>query len=165
MNTFDRNRGFTLIELLSVVLIIGICVGLASAIVRPNDQDALRVEAERLGKLLELAMEESSVSGKSIAWTADQSAYRFWRLSNDNEWREMSNNEWVRARTLPKGMTITGLQIENATTPGPGTHRAMRLEFSPYSSPPAFTISMTFGSARHKISSSPIGELLVLPDE
>ena len=56
MNTAaGRTRGFTLIELLVVLMIMGLIVGLVSAIVRPDDRGQLRVEAERLAQLLDLA--------------------------------------------------------------------------------------------------------------
>ncbi len=159
-NIRARNRGFTLIEILIVLLIMGMCVGLASAIVRPDQQAALGVEAERLARLLDITIEESSFSGKSLAWTADKSGYRFWRLSKDNEWREIRDNDLLRARALPPGMTISSLEIENEAS-----HGTMRLEFTPYNPLPSFSINMAFGNARHSIIASPIGELQVLAPE
>lgn len=155
-NTRAKNLGFTLIEILIVLLIMGMCVGLASAIIRPDQQATLGVEAERLAQLLDITIEESNVGRKSFAWTADSSGYRFWHQNKDNEWREVSDNDLLRARSLPPGMTISSLQIDNQTS-----HRAMRLEFTPYSPPPSFSINMDFGSARHTITASPIGELQI----
>ena len=56
-------RGFTLIEVLVVLLIMGLFVGMVSAIVRPDDSALLRVEAERLAQLLDLAAAESRLTG------------------------------------------------------------------------------------------------------
>ena len=163
-----RTRGFTLIEVLVVLTIMGLFVGLVSAIVRPDDRGLLRVEAERLAQLLDLAAAESRLAGKSIAWTADGPGYRFWRMTGDAEasadgsaqWTEMRDSDLLRARTLPQGMMISGLQVENTRA-----HGAMRLEFAPYSQVLSFTIEMSLGAARYAVAASPIGEVRVVPGE
>ena len=160
----SNRRGFTLIEVLVVLLIMGLLVGLVSAIVRPDDRGLLRLEAERLAQLLDLAAAESRLTGNSAAWTADGPGYRFWRMSGDTEgaaqWSEISDNDLLRSRTLPQGMMISGLQLENRPA-----HGAMRLEFAPSGPALAFTIEMSLGAARNSVAASPIGELRVLPGE
>ena len=162
-------RGFTLIELLVVLLIMGLFVGLVSAIVRPDDRGLLRVEAERLAQLLDLAAAESRFAGKSIAWTADGSGYRFWQMTADAQgfeagfaqWSDIRDNDLLRPRTLPQGMMISGLQVENVPARG-----AMRLEFTPYGGVVlAFTIEMSLGTVRYAVAGSPIGEVRALPGE
>jgi len=153
------SRGFTLIEVLVVMLIMGLIVGVASAIVRPDDAGLLRVEADRLAQLLDLAASEAHLSGNSIAWTADATGYRFWRKTGDGEWSEVRDSDQLRARTLPRGMVIAGLQIENM--PAGGT---MRLEFVPYRSALSFAVDMSLGTARDTVSGDPVGEVRVLPD-
>ena len=72
-----RNRcqapisGFTLLELLVVLLIMGLFAGLVGALAQPDERALLRFEADRLAQLLDLAAEESRLTGKPIAWTAD----------------------------------------------------------------------------------------------
>ncbi len=163
-----RSRGFTLIEVLVVMMIMGLFVGLVSAIVRPDDRGLLRVEAERLAQLLDLAAAESRLAGNSIAWTADGPGYRFWRMTGDAEgsaqepaqWTEIRDSDLLRARTLPQGMMISGLQVENLRARG-----AMRLEFVPYSQVLSFTVEMSLGAARYAVAASPIGEVRVVPGE
>ncbi len=161
--------GFTLIELLVVLLIMGLFVGLVSAFVRPDDRGLLRLEAERLAQLLDLAAAESRFAGKSIAWTADGRGYRFWQITGDArgfeygsaQWSEIRDNDLLRSRTLPQGMMISGLQVENVPARG-----AMRLEFNPYGGAVlTFTIEMSLGAARYAVAGSPIGEVRVLPGE
>lgn len=162
-------RGFTLIEVLVVLLIMGLCVGLVSAIVRPDDRSLLRLEAERLAQLLDLAAAESRLTGKSVAWTADGPGYRFWRMTGDAEgpasgtsaqWSEIRDIDVLRARPLPQGMMISGLQVENWPARG-----VMRLEFTPYGLTPAFKVEMSLGAERSAVVASPVGGLRVLPDE
>jgi len=157
-------RGFTLIEVLVVLMIMGLFVGLVSAIVRPDDRGLLRVEAERLAQLLDLAGAESRLAGKSIAWTAEGPGYRFWRMTGDSEasadWSEIRDSDLLRARALPPGITISGLEVENMRADGP-----MRLEFAPYGEVLSFTIEMSLGEARYAVAASPVGELRVVPGE
>ena len=156
-----RIRGFTLIELLVVLMIMGLIIGLAAAIVRPDDRGLLRVEAERLAQLLDLAAAESRLTGAPIAWTANGADYLFWRMTADGDWTEVRDSDLLRARTLPQGMVISGLQVENVPARG-----VMRLQFAPYyGAAMAFTIQMSLGEARYTVAASPIGDLRVLPGE
>jgi general secretion pathway protein H len=154
---------------LVVLLIMGLFVGLVSAIVRPDDRGLLLVETERLAQLLDLAAEESRLTGNPIAWTADGPGYRFWRMTGDArgfengfaQWSEIRDSDLLRARTLPQGMRISGLQVENSPA-----HGAMRLEFNPYGGTMlAYTIEMSLGAARYAVAASPIGEVRVVPGE
>lgn len=150
--------GFTLLELLVVLLIMGLFVGLVSTVVRPDERGRLRVEAERLAQLLDLAAEESRLTGRAIAWTGDTPGYRFWRLGENADWTEVRDSDLLRRRSLPPGMRIAGLRVENIATRG-----AMRLEFAPWGMAPSFSIELSFGDARSTVAASPIGEIRVLP--
>src|SRR5471032_2012259 len=157
---YRRRRGFTLIEMLVVLMIMGLFVGLVSAITRPDDRAVLRLEAERLSQLLYFAAAEAQLTGKSIAWTADASDYRFWRSGEDSNWSEIRDSELLRVRTLPLGMAISGFRVENMRPQG-----AMRLEFAPEGSSLAFTIGLALGAERYLVTGSPIGDVRALPDE
>lgn len=153
-----RARGFTLIEMLVVLLIMGIFVGLVSTVAQPDDRARLRMEAERLAQLLDLAATKSRLTGRPIAWTVDAGGYQFWQYSEETYWTQITDDDTLRARSLPPGMAITSLQIENMQAAN-----AMRLEFTPYSQMIAFNIEMSFGSAHNTVAGSPIGEVYVLP--
>lgn len=156
----SSRRGFTLIEILVVLLIMSLLVGLVSAITRPDDRALLRVEAERLAQLLDLAAAESRLTGKSIAWTTDGSDYRFWRFQEDAGWFEIRDSDPLRARSLPQDITISGLQVETLRPQG-----VMRLEFTPYGTTLAFNVEISLGAERYTIAASPVGDVRVLPDE
>ncbi|MEK7437137.1 MAG: GspH/FimT family pseudopilin [Pseudomonadota bacterium] len=153
-------RGFTLIEMLVVLMIMGLFVGLVSTITRPDDRAVLRLEAERLSQLLEFAATEARLTGKPIAWTADESGYRFWRGGDDGSWIEIRDSELLRARTLPQGVAVSGFRVENMRPQG-----SMRLEFTPQGSSLAFTIAMSIGAERYAVTGSPVGDLRVVPGE
>ena len=160
MTRSGAKRGFTLIEMLVVLMIMGLFVGLVSTITRPDDRAVLRLEAERLSQLLEFAATEARLTGKPIAWTADESGYRFWRGGDDGSWIEIRDSELLRARTLPQGVAVSGFRVENMRPQG-----SMRLEFTPQGSSLAFTIAMSIGAERYAVTGSPVGDLRVVPGE
>ncbi len=152
------DRGFTLIEMLVVLMIMGLFIGLVSTITRPDDRAVLQLEAERLSQLLDFAASEAQLSGKSIAWTADESGYRFWRLGDDGSWSEIRDSELLRARTLPQGVTVSDFRVENMRPQG-----TMRLEFRPQGSALAFAIGLSLGTERYAVTGSPVGDLRIVP--
>jgi len=154
----SSRRGFTLIELLVVMLIMGLFIGLVAAIVRPDDRARLRVEAERLAQLFDLAAAQSRLTGRSIGWTCDGTDYRFWRVSDDGTWTEIGAGDPLRKRALPGGMSISNLRVE--AMPAQGT---MRLVFAPDDFTPAFTLEMSLGAASYTLSASPVGILKLRP--
>jgi general secretion pathway protein H len=154
------SRGFTLIEMLVVLMIMGLFVGLVSTITQPGDRATLQLEADRLSQLLDFAATEARLTGKSIAWTADESGYRFWRSADDGTWSEIRDSELLRARTLPQGVAVSGFSVENMRPQG-----AMRLEFTPQGSSLAFTIGMSLGTERYAVTGSPVGDVRVVPGE
>ena len=155
-----NDRGFTLVEMLVVLMIMGLFLGLVSTITRPDDRAVLRLEAERLTQLLDFAAAEAQLTGKSIAWTADRSGYRFWRLGEDSAWSEIRDSELLRARTLPQEMAVSGFRVENMRPQG-----AMRLEFAPQGSSLAFTIGMSLGAERYAVKGSPVGDVRAVPGD
>lgn len=150
----SSSRGFTLIELLVVLLIMGLTAGLIGAVVRPDDRAQLRLEAERLAQLLELAAVESRLTGKRIAWTAEGAQYRFWRWREEVGWTE-AGDDALRARRLPSGMAISALRVEAKPAPG-----EPRLEFEPHGAL-AYDFRMTLGDARYAVAASPVGEVSI----
>ncbi len=152
--------GFTLIEMLVVVMIMGLLLGLVSVITRPDARGLLRIEAERLAQLIELAASEASLTGRAVGWTASESTYRFWNSPDGSSWSEIRNNDLLRERTLPAGMTISGLRVENMRS-----QDAMRLEFTPYAPPSFFTIELSSGADHYVVRSAAAGSVRAIAGE
>lgn len=153
-------RGFTLVEMLVVVLIMGILVGAVSVKLQPQDGDLLRVEAERLAQLLELAAQEAQITGTAMAWTSDGFRYRFWRQGGDAVWSEIRNDGVLRARSLSGGMVISQLRDEAGMA-----RPILRLEFPVDGAMPAFSMDLALGTAHYGIAASPVGDLRIAPGQ
>lgn len=149
--------GFTLIEMLAVLLVMGLLLGLSSAIIRPDERTQLRVESDRLAQLLDLAATEAALSGKPLAWSSDGKSYRFWSRDKDG-WIELRNHGSLRARPLPQGMAISHLSIDSRRT-----QDGMRLEFAAHGTVSAFSLELSLGAERYAIEASPVGEMRVVP--
>jgi general secretion pathway protein H len=158
MNSAGAGRGFTLVEMLVVLMVMGVFLGLIAVKIGAADKDVLRNEAERLAQILDLATEEARISGRTIAWTADQSGYRFWRRGSDREWAEVRDNDLLRARTLSPGVMLSELRVE-AMRP----LDSMRMEFPPGGAMLAFSIDLALGAEHYSIAASPVGDIRVFP--
>jgi general secretion pathway protein H len=99
-------RGFTLIELVLVVALIAIVSGVATLAVRGDDERRLSEETARLAALFRMAASEARATGRTLAWEADISGYRFRTLSGEEGLRE----ELARTRPWP-------VEIERIGTP------------------------------------------------
>lgn len=152
--------GFTLLEMLVVVLIIGILMGTVSVKLQPRDRDRLRVEAERLTQLMELAAQDAQITGTPIAWTSDGYHYRFWRQGGDAVWSEIRDDGVLRVRSLPDGMVISRLRDESGRT-APN----LRLEFPTDGAMSAFSLDLALGTEHYGIAASPVGDVRTAPGQ
>jgi general secretion pathway protein H len=152
--------GFTLVEMLVVVLIIGILVGTVSAKLQPDSRDRLRVEAERLAQLMELAAQDARITGRAIVWTSDGQRYQFWRQGADEAWSEIRDDDLLRARALPHGMVIAQVRDEAGRA-----QPDMRLAFPSDGSMAAFSLELALGAEHYGVAASPVGDLRIAPGQ
>lgn len=106
-------------ELLVVLVVIGISLGVTMLQLMPDNREVLRHEAQRLALLLENAELEAQSSGRSLAWSAEASSYRFWKKNDYNDWVGFEDDTAFRPRELPEGVRITQTTVEGTIiTPG-----------------------------------------------
>jgi general secretion pathway protein H len=105
-------HGFTLVELLVVLVVMGIALGMVVVQLMPDDRTILHEEAARLALLLENAGLEARSSGRSMAWSAEKTHYLFWKKNDYNDWARIEDDTSFRPRTLPEGMHITEITVE-----------------------------------------------------
>ena len=151
-------RGFTLIEMLVVIAILGILSTFVAFSTAPDPRRAAAADAERLGLLLESALQDAQWGGRAIAWSADTKGYRFWQEESDRRWQPITDNELYRSRLLADGMGVSGIEVEGQTLP-PGA----LLIFSPVVAP-LFRITLSAPQGTLILRSLPSGKVdLQLP--
>lgn len=99
-------HGFTLLELLVVVVIVSILFTYTTLAIRSDSpEDIIRHEAQRLERLVQLALEEAILRGEEYAIEVNLNGYRFLRFS-ENQWQPVSYDKILRARELPLEMEL-----------------------------------------------------------
>lgn len=134
-------RGFTLLELLVVLVIVGILVVMTTLSVGVSGADReLEREAERLESLLRLAAEETVMQGRDLGLRFYPDRYEFSILEEMLDpktgeirevWRELGNDEILRARELPRDTEIELLIEERAVVLKPARRRRPDDEYRP----------------------------------
>ncbi len=113
-----RNRGyssgFSLIELLVVVSVIGIIVSIALlSLSVVGDDRQLRIEARRIGSLLEVAQDEAVMQGRDFGLELMFNSYRFVEYDPFQlRWVELLTDDIFRFRQLPDDIEFD-LLLEN----------------------------------------------------
>lgn len=101
-------RGFTLIELLVVCVIIGIVVAGAVLSISVLGQDhGLETERDRLLVLMNYARDQASLQTRELGLYCTEDGYRFLAFDpRTNLWKDITDDDSLRARTLPEGLSI-----------------------------------------------------------
>jgi general secretion pathway protein H len=148
-------RGFTLIEMLVVVVIIAVIVALAGVQLVRSPGEAARDESERLALLLQAARDEAILQGRVFAFGAGRVSYRFLRLERDGKLKLAKDDDLLRPRRLPPGVSIEAVQIEGASEDA----AKKGVVFLPSGDLPAFRILIAGGGARWTVVGSPDGTI------
>lgn len=150
------NQGFTLVELLVVLVVMGIALGIVMVQLMPDDRTTLREEAARLALLLENAGLEARSSGRSMAWSSEKTHYLFWKKNNYNDWTRIEDDTAFRPRTLPEGMRIDDIRVEDQPIKA---GEQLALSASSFALP--FRIHLSNASASTHIVGKSTGEVIV----
>ena len=115
--------GFTLLELLVVVVIVAILFTYTTLAIRGNSpEDSIQEEAQRLERLVQLALEEAILRGEEYAIEVYLDGYRFLRFT-EGQWQPLTNDKILRERELPLNMELdmrledTEIIIDQASDP------------------------------------------------
>lgn len=101
-----REHGFTLLELLVVVVIVAILFTYTTLAIRSDSPaDIIKKEAQRMERLIELALEESILRGEEYGIEIYLDGYRFLRFTED-QWLPLSDDKILRDRELPMDMEL-----------------------------------------------------------
>jgi len=113
MRTLRSCTGFTLIEMLVVVFIIGIvAAGVLLSVNLTGTDHELQTESERLATLMNYARDEAEMQTRELGLACSAKGYVFYAFDPRTAlWTSIKEDDALRARTLPAGLTIK-LQIE-----------------------------------------------------
>ena len=152
-----RARAFTLIEVLVTLAVLGICVALVAVYAIPDERTRLRLEAERLAQLLDLAAIEARLTATTIGWTPAPGGYRFLRYNDEVGWSELGESQALRPRVFPPGVELADVAVDNARQGA-----ATSLVFRPNAPAPAFSIDLAASAERLRVVGSPVGEVRIV---
>lgn len=103
--------GFSLLELLVVIVIISILFTFTTLAIRgTSPEELLQTEAQRLDRLLQLALEEAMLKGQEYGVEFFPDSYRF-VLYFEDTWLPLEQDKLLRRRELPGNMEFE-LEIE-----------------------------------------------------
>lgn len=98
--------GFTLLELLVVIVIVSILFTFTTLAIRSSSpEEQIKIEARRLDRLLQLALEEAILKGEEYGLEFNPAGYQFLRYA-DYVWQPMENDRQLRPRELPLDIEI-----------------------------------------------------------
>lgn len=100
-----RSQGFTLIELLTVVILIGVILTFASLSVGQHGDQTVKLEAQRLQHLLNLASEEAVIQARSMAVVFSRHGYQFAKIDGDKV-LPIEEDSIFRKRELPEEIEL-----------------------------------------------------------
>lgn len=99
-----QHSGFSLLELLVVIVIIAILFTLTTLAIRgTSPEELIQQEAQRLDRLLQLALEEATLKGQEYGLEFSPNSYRF-LLYFENRWVPLDQDKLLRERQLPEDM-------------------------------------------------------------
>ncbi len=157
------SRGFTLIELVMSLFIIGLVTG-AVVWTLPGEKTAAHEEASRFAARLNVAIDESVLSGESVGVAGGVQSYAFYRYRRGN-WILIDDIDQLRPRTLSQRVQFSSganaFQELSSERDRADVLNIPSLVFSPIGAPPNFSISITDGIAQASVSSSRLGQIEV----
>lgn len=107
----SNQRGFSLLELLVVIVIISILFTFTTLAIRgTSPEELIQTEAQRLDRLIQLALEEAILKGVEYGVEFKPDSYRF-LLFVENTWQPLDDDKLLRQRQLPENMEFE-LEIE-----------------------------------------------------
>lgn len=115
MRDFSRSRGFTLIEILVMLVVIGITISFVTLSIGVGGRPVeLQNEAEKLTGMLQLALEESVLTGKPMGLrineTLEREGTRFtyeWSVLEQGTWQPLEQHP-----VLQDGQTAEGVELD-----------------------------------------------------
>jgi hypothetical protein len=95
-----------------------------------------------------------------MAWSTENTRYLFWKKNDYNDWARIEDDTVFRPRTLPQGILIGEINVDNHLLK-PGEQLAL----SSSAFAPPFRIRMSYASTSTTVIGKSDGEVIVQPDD
>jgi len=89
-----------------VLIVIGLCAGLAYARYDASPRQAIDGEAREFAAALEHAAQLAQWRSETVGVSAEGASYRFWQRGADDRWAPITDDDVLRARALANGVSI-----------------------------------------------------------
>lgn len=146
----DCPRGFTLVEMLVVLMLLGI-VSLATVVnFSRSDRTVVMDEGRRLAIDLELAFDQSRMSGRAVALVLDSEIeYHFLQMNPERQWVTATDSLSGRRR-------LNGVWIDSVSHDGVPVKIGAPLSFTPGRGT-AKTMTLAMNDFRLRVALTPLG--------
>lgn len=153
-------RGFTLLEMLVALTVASIMLGVVTVRLMPDEQAALRDEAERMAFLMESGGMAARASGQALAWSGAGNEYRFWKKSRQGEWVRIEQGDMLHPRSMAGTVRIAGVELA-----GNNAQAGEKIMLSPELAAPIFHIRLASGEKQLIISGNGLGAVSVVAQQ
>lgn len=124
-----RVRGFSLLELIIVLVIIGVLLAAVTITITDRRLDNLKVEAQRLTALLQLAVDQAVIGNRELGFVIEDDGYHFLALDDEERWQLLDTTRSRRfaSRVLSEGV-YSRIQVSGLYNEQPEDNRLLRDE-------------------------------------
>ena len=124
-----RVRGFSLLELIIVLVIIGVLLAAVTISITDRRLDNLKVEAQRLTALLQLAVDQAVIGNRELGFVIEDDGYHFLELDDEEQWQLIDTTRSRRfdSRVLSEGV-YSRIQVSGLYNEEPEDNRLLRDE-------------------------------------
>lgn len=113
----QAQAGFTLIEIMVVVFIMGILISMASlSMGNRSAEERMDVEARRMQRVLELAIEEAELKGVDLGLRLTAEELQVLALDQERNWVQYAEAGPLRTREIPPPFSLQ-LFVEGRAVP------------------------------------------------
>lgn len=150
-------RGFTLLEMLVALTVASIMLGVVAVRLMPDEQAALREEAERMAFLMESGGMAARAAGQVLAWSGAGNEYRFWKKNKQGEWVRIEQGDMLHPRSMAGTVRIAGVELAERNV-----QAGEKIVLSPELAAPMFRIRLASGKKQIVTSGNGLGAVSVV---
>ena len=149
--------GFSLVEVLVALAVMSLMAGVV-VLALPKGDARLRDEVRQLAVGIEMAAQESVVTGRAMGLAISNEGYRYWRM-RDGAWESLEGDHvfgahvWADATFVEFERSGYFTSPESAQSAADYSYAGPLVHFDPTGIPTQFTIRIERGATRYELLS------------